>query len=40
VVGVGVVHAGGRDVVELLPLARRWLGDVDDVEDLRNRRSG
>jgi hypothetical protein len=32
--GVGVVHTGGRDVVELLARARLRLGDVDDVEDL------
>jgi hypothetical protein len=34
VVGVGVVHAGRRDVVELLALPRRGLGDVNDFEDL------
>jgi hypothetical protein len=32
VVRVGVVHAGGRDVVELLARAGFRLGDVDDVE--------
>jgi hypothetical protein len=40
VVGVGVVHAGGRDVVELLPLARGGLGEFDDVEDLRAAETG
>jgi hypothetical protein len=31
---VGVVHAGGRDVVQLLRGAGLRLGDVDDVEGL------
>jgi hypothetical protein len=34
VVGVCVVHAGGGDVEELLTVARRGVGQVDDVEDL------
>jgi hypothetical protein len=39
-VGVGVVHAGGRDVLE--PLARTGLRlwDVKDLEDLRAAEAG
>jgi hypothetical protein len=33
VVRVGVVHAGGGDVEQLLALTRRGVGQVDDVED-------
>jgi hypothetical protein len=29
---VGVVHAGGGDVVELLAVAGHWFRDVDDLE--------
>jgi hypothetical protein len=40
VVGVGVVHAGGGDVVELLAVTGLRLGDVDDVEDLGTAEAG
>jgi hypothetical protein len=40
VVGVGVVHAGGRDVVELLAGTGLRFRDVDDVEDLRAAEAG
>ena len=40
VVGVGVVDAGRRDVVELLPVARRGLRDVDDLQDLGAAEAG
>jgi hypothetical protein len=39
-VGVGEVHAGGRDVVELLALPGRGLGDVDYVLDLAAAEAG
>ena len=38
--GVGVVDAGGRDVVELLAVACLRLRDVDDVQDLRAAEAG
>ena len=34
VVRVGVVHAGRRDLVELLAVAGDGVGEGDDVEDL------
>jgi hypothetical protein len=40
VVVVGVVHAGGRDVVELLARTRRRLRDVDDLQDLGTAEAG
>jgi hypothetical protein len=40
VVGVGEVDAGGRDVVERLPLALSPPGDVDDVQDLGTAEAG
>jgi hypothetical protein len=40
VVGVGVVDAGGGDVVELLAVTGLRLGDVDDVEDLGTAEAG
>jgi hypothetical protein len=40
VVGVGEVHAGGRDVVQLLAFARDGVGQVDDVEDLGTAEAG
>src|SRR5688500_10851286 len=39
-VGVGVVHAGGGDVVELLAGTGLRLRDVDDVEDLGAAETG
>jgi hypothetical protein len=39
-VRVGVVDAGGGDVEELLPFARRGVGQVDDVEDLGAAEAG
>jgi hypothetical protein len=39
-VGVGEVHAGGGDVVQLLALARDGVGQVDDVEDLGATETG
>jgi hypothetical protein len=40
VVGVGKVHTGGRDVVELLAVTRLGLGEVDDVEDVGATETG
>jgi hypothetical protein len=40
VVGVGVVDAGGGDVVELLAVSCLRLGDVDDVEDFGSSEAG
>jgi hypothetical protein len=40
VVDVGVVHAGGRDVLELLAGTGFWVGDVEDVEDLGTAEAG
>jgi hypothetical protein len=40
VVGVGVVDAGRRDVVELLAVPRLRLGDVDDFQDLGTAEAG
>jgi hypothetical protein len=39
-VGVGEVRAGGRDLVELLAVARYGVGQVDDVEDLGTAEAG
>ena len=40
VVGVGVVDAGGGDVVQGLTWPCLRLGDVDDLEDLRTAEAG
>jgi hypothetical protein len=40
VVGVGVVHPRGRDVVELLARTGLRLGYVDDVQDLGTAEAG
>jgi hypothetical protein len=40
VVGVGEVHAGGGDVVELLAGTGLRLRDVDHLEDFRAAGSG
>jgi hypothetical protein len=40
VVGVGEVHAGGRDVVDLLARSGCGFGDVDDVQDLGTAEAG
>jgi hypothetical protein len=37
---VGEVHAGGRDVVQLLTGTCLRLGDVDDVQDLGTAEAG
>jgi hypothetical protein len=39
-VGVGDVQADGGDVLDLLARAWRWLGDVDDVQDLGTAEAG
>ena len=39
-VGVGVVHAGGGDVVDLLARAGCGLGDFDEVQDLGTAEAG
>jgi hypothetical protein len=39
-VGVGKVHAGGGDVVELLAGTGLRLRDVDDLEDFRAAEAG
>jgi len=40
VVGVGIVHAGGGDVVELLAWTGLRLRDVDDFQDLGTAEAG
>ena len=40
VVGVGVVHAGGGDLVERLAVAGDGVGEVDDVQDLGAAEAG
>jgi hypothetical protein len=39
-VGVGEIHAGRRDLVELLTRARLLLGKLDDVQDLGAAEAG